>query len=348
MVSLQPHLQRLCKLDESYADLVGLSFDDLSGDRQNAFKSNYISYMVIPYQAPKNDVFGVDEDMNSGGEDLTSMQVRRAVYHGPSTALLDDLALTCTDFHAIRDPEFFIKKSSTDTYEPCPKESDRELILRACAFRRGGEFFKPPLKEFLNREVAGTSDFERKDSQEQKRIKQDLASLKKEFATIMKVSRDVFAAGAFRKESRRITPVLWDSLYSALAELLLQYEPVDFVQAKDEIAAQLQWSRKSGYFARDDNRTTVRKNAFKDILVSCQGEPRDSRRLYPAQWKRPLFKRQDGKCAMCNQTMAKDRLDDPGYVHMDHKIPHSKGGRTDADNAQLVHSACNREKGASL
>ena len=71
MMNILPGLAKLSKLDESYQVMNGLSFDDLSLDRQRAFESYTISYMVVPLGTPKADVFEVYEDINSGGEELT-------------------------------------------------------------------------------------------------------------------------------------------------------------------------------------------------------------------------------------------------------------------------------------
>lgn len=59
--TILPDLKVLSKLDESYEELNGLSFDDLSCERKRAFESYSISYLVIPYGTKKTDVFEVYE-----------------------------------------------------------------------------------------------------------------------------------------------------------------------------------------------------------------------------------------------------------------------------------------------
>ena len=54
-----PNLKQLSKLDESYEALNGLSFDELSEGRQKALESYGLTYMVIPLNTPKPDVFEV-------------------------------------------------------------------------------------------------------------------------------------------------------------------------------------------------------------------------------------------------------------------------------------------------
>ncbi len=76
---------------------------------------------------------------------MKAQQLRRAVYYGDYILLLDRLA-NDENFQAIRDPKSFRK----GTYTLCPKESDRELILRGFAWGRKYRSYKRPLKTFLN------------------------------------------------------------------------------------------------------------------------------------------------------------------------------------------------------
>lgn len=46
------------------------------------------------------------------------------------------------------------------------------------------------------------------------------------------------------------------------------------------------------------------------------------------------------KCGICGQTIL--NIED---CEVDHIVPYSKGGRTILENAQLVHSYCNKSKG---
>ena len=57
----------LSKLDENYESLNGLSFSDLSEERQRALESYSIPCTIIPLDASKEEVFSCYEDINSGG-----------------------------------------------------------------------------------------------------------------------------------------------------------------------------------------------------------------------------------------------------------------------------------------
>ena len=352
MLKILPGLATLTKLDESYQALNGLTFDDLSEERQRAFESYSISYMVIPLNTPKADVFEVYEDINSGGEDLTAQQVRRAVYHGPYIKLIDTLKDTCSDFHAIRNPKAF----QSNTYEPCKKDSDGELILRAFSFRQNGERFVPSAKKFLNKELEGSEDFDTLKDSDIARIQEMVMARQTEFESVMRVARQVFGATAFRKKEGDISKTLWDAKYCAIAEMLTVYKEVEFTKSKDLIFESVSKSIQDGYFSKDSERTSAklfvaRKEELKKLMQDAILQvrlPKDSRRTFPPRLKWELYDQQGGLCALCSQTMDEDRVDEANYVHIDHIFPHSKGGRTDKANAQLTHRECNLQKGARM
>jgi HNH endonuclease len=334
--------------------------------RQGAFACYSISYLVVPLGTPKSDVYEVYEDINSGGTDLTQQQLRRAVFHGPYMKMIDKLEDRNSDFQAIFDPKAF----RAGVYQSCKKDSDGELILRAFAFRRSGEKFKPSLKKFLNRELEGSEDYEtsrhtslskRDDIQKQQRLQMLLEMIeerKREFESVMKVARQVFGDRAFRKKQKQkdsISNTMWDAKYCAIAELLAVYKEVDFTKVKGNIAHALLQSIQSGFFSDDDEETSAvkflarkeyLKKMFQDAIVEKRGPARDKRRQFSPSLKRQLFEQQTGLCGLCDQTIDEHRLEETNYVHIDHIVPHSQGGLTDVSNAQLTHSECNLHKGA--
>jgi hypothetical protein len=108
-----------------------------------------IPVTTIPQTTPKQQVFSCYEDINSGGEDLSTQQLLRCAYWSDYISLLDDLVLN-DNFQRIYDPKAF----NDGTYKPCAKDSDCELILRAFALERDGKRYKRPMKIFFNRELA--------------------------------------------------------------------------------------------------------------------------------------------------------------------------------------------------
>lgn len=358
-----PQLKELVQLDESYQGISGLTFDLLPPKRQSSYDMFTLAYVKIPMDTPSTDVFEVYDDINSGGENLQAQQVRRAVYYGPYIVLLDKIAESHEDFHVIRDAVAVREKK----YEPCKKHSDRELILRAFAFRENGERFQTPLKTFLNRELEGSSNFDERNEIEKKRSIAKMEEKEREFQSVMKFARTVFGDYAFRRWAPRrgssddfcwdknISTNLWDAMYSALAELSIEgYKQVDFTKAKGAIVQSLKTAFESKTLDVSQLRAKThfleRKETLKTLLrdsIKKSSPVRASQRAFPTKLRRPLYDEQGGRCAICGQEIELDRIDDGRYVHIDHRIPHSNGGQTLRGNAQLAHAECNREKSAA-
>ena len=242
-----------------------------------------------------------------------------------------------------------------------PKEADRELILRGFAFEQSWKTFGPPAKSFLNTEL------KRVNSMSDAGQEAEVQRLRNQFHKVMRVAREIFGAdGAFRRwdtaaasweaKSPAQTTVVWDALYGILAELLLDRSEVDFVTSKTDILeavkgvvqtdgtefANARLSRKA---------LTSRRDALKRAICECLPTMGDNdssarRRGFDRTDVRVLFEQQNGKCGICQEPMNEDQIHDGSYSHIDHIKPYSRGGRTDWDNAQLTHRACNQSKGA--
>lgn len=358
-----PQLKELVQLDESYQGISGLTFDLLPLVRQRSYKNFTLAFVKIPRSTPITDVFEVYDDINSGGENLKAQQVRRAVYYGPYIRLLDEIADSNEDFHVIRDA-VTVREGK---YEPCKEHSDRELVLRAFAFRENGGRFETPLKTFLNRELEGSNNFDNRSEIDKKRLRSKLREQEREFQSVMKVARSIFGDVAFRRWAprrgstndfcwdKKISPKLWDAMYSAIAELYAEgYKHVNFTEAKGAIVQSLKAAFENKTLGvsqlRDKTHFVDRKEALKTLLRDSMQNATPARapqRAFPAKLRRPLYDEQRGRCAICGQEIELERISDGRYVHIDHRIPHSTGGQTSLENAQLAHAVCNRKKRAS-
>jgi hypothetical protein len=354
--------KQLSKLDETYDCLDGLTFDHLSSERKVAFEEFCIACTIIPKDTCKDDIFSIYEDINSGGEDLTAQQLRRAVYYGDYITLLDELVQTNKDFQAIRDPKSFHK----GTYQVCPKDSDRELVLRAFAWRRNYSRYKRPLKTFLNAELQYYDDI----SGEKAKL-EHLDTNKAEFIWAMKIARNTFDDKAFRTLrgdgsdwTTAITPALWDVLYLVLCELRSEgIADTAFLENKEAIQTCLgNILNNDGNESSVDMSGAVNTKKFlqrKHLLLSSFREILQQEGPYPQpttprtfsnkeELKNVLWLKQEGLCSICGQSIDASRLSDGAYVHLDHIIPYAKGGQSTSDNCGLAHQACNQKKGAKL
>ncbi|KAJ1634280.1 hypothetical protein T492DRAFT_865289, partial [Pavlovales sp. CCMP2436] len=82
---------RLLKLNEEYDAFNGMQYNDLDENLQAQFREFSLIVPMIPTSMPGDQVFGIYEDINSGGDNLNTQQLRRAVYHDDYMDLIDDL-----------------------------------------------------------------------------------------------------------------------------------------------------------------------------------------------------------------------------------------------------------------
>lgn len=83
-----------------------------------------------------------------------------------------------------------------------------------------------------------------------------------------------------------------------------------------------------------------REKILSSILLGTFRE-KDEKRIYSKEQRRLLWYSLDKKiCALCGKKL------DFGGFEVDHRKPHSGGGKTTRANAQLVHPKCNKMKGA--
>jgi HNH endonuclease len=70
--------------------------------------------------------------------------------------------------------------------------------------------------------------------------------------------------------------------------------------------------------------------------------PMSSRRPLPTRLRELVIMRDGYVCGLCGGDV------DPKDVHLDHRLPWSKGGQHTLDNLQVAHSRCNIRKGARV
>ena len=67
---------------------------------------------------------------------------------------------------------------------------------------------------------------------------------------------------------------------------------------------------------------------------------KDGQRLFTAEQRAVIYRLGGGKCACCGNDVNED-----GDYQADHIIPHSRGGRTQISNGQILCATCNKSKG---
>ena len=68
---------------------------------------------------------------------------------------------------------------------------------------------------------------------------------------------------------------------------------------------------------------------------------KDNVRSAPDKWRIPLWRRQNTICPLTGRQITQDDAQNGDITHIDHIIPHSKGGKTEMSNVQLVFAEAN-------
>ena len=74
---------------------------------------------------------------------------------------------------------------------------------------------------------------------------------------------------------------------------------------------------------------------------------KDTTRYADPSWRLSLWSDQNGICPLTGEEIPLDWVEDGEKTHMDHKVPHSKGGLTVYENMQLVLAEANLVKSDS-
>jgi hypothetical protein len=325
--------------------LCGLRFIDLPPTEQRNFQHFGVDVKIVPAQSGEDLVYDIYEDINSGADDLTPQQLRRAAFSSKYMKLVDTLRSN-SDLLKIR-----------DSSEVDKKEADGEMILRAFAFSNVKiADYKPPLKKFLNKDASYMKQVVLKDEKV-------LIKLKKEFETTVSVIVDVFDKGASREWANgswasKPSLWIWDTLYVVIKEMIFdskQASPLLLQQSAGKIVAELQAKFDEGAF-RSAKITGLTKYAFmkrydllKGVILAGLGDTLDDYRTFDRRdfsLIDDLFKDQHGLCTECGEQIHSARRYEGDYAQLDHIIPFDAGGSSDVSNSQLLHAKCNQSKGA--
>ena len=146
-----------------------------------------------------------------------------------------------------------------------------------------------------------------------------------------------------------LPPVQLDDAELAAACEQQQTQPVAIAETEARVwwwyADAFYWEN-AGYSQRDVLALITRRErrheqelhrAHAMLAVGESGRPR--REVIPQEVRREVFARDGGRCVSCSATFD---------LQYDHVIPVALGGATSAANLQLLCSACNREKSASI
>jgi hypothetical protein len=308
-------------------------FTDLDVELQKKIRSTTIHSIIIKKESNPDIKFEIFERLNTGSTKLNEDEIRNTVYRGNYIELLAELSENSI-FHGLVRKDNFKKRMIY-----------RGMILRFFALSEKSYInYKSSMKQFSNKEL-GENRF-----LSPSKIKE----YKARFEHCIDLVKVVFGEMAFR----RYMPGTdggqgkWGETQINMA--LYDVQMVGFVNySKNEVLSNADSIREGlldlminnqqfkEYITWQTSDTDVLKKRFRiymDMLESIIGNKQYSQRNFPFSLKQKLYN-ESPYCAISGQKIL--AIEDS---EVDHKIPYSKGGKTEESNAQLVLRYFNRAK----
>lgn len=328
-------LQKLQRM----SSLNGKKFADLDESLQKKIEDAQICSVTIDAGNNPSLRYEVFERLNRGSMALNEQEIRNCVYRGDFCDLLAKLE---------KEPVWRSVKSSE---KPEARFAEREMILRFFAFSNRIDFYKGSLKRFLSEymESYAPRNGEVKKLAEQEEL--FINTMKNVYVVFGKNSARLYTAS----ESNFNHNGHWETKFSISAldiqaSALMGHDVGKVQAAADQIRESYLLYLLSNQSVRDaisrqpagTAASKTRWSGFKpivlDILNNTQSEPR----FFTYDFRQQLFEQSD-KCGIC-----KNQIHQFEDCAVDHIYPYSKGGKTEASNAQITHRSCNARKCANI
>lgn len=264
---------------EFWKNFEGKTFNELPPNIQNNILEAEFTFTIINPGTPEEVRRNIFKRLNTGGEPLSSQEIRNALYIGKSTILLNELAVY---------EEF--KAAAPMSYKKENRMEDKELILRFLSFLiRPYTTYKKTnsVDTHLSDTMIIINSFPDLETKDLKKIikkakdriqlkdiiNRDIEVLKERFKVAMVRSKALFGRHAFRKSygDNRRSPInkslfeTWGVLLSALSPdkfKTLQSNRYDFIE--DYIPILENWDFQNA-ISRDSMSTTSVKFRFETI-----------------------------------------------------------------------------------
>ena len=318
------------------SELNGKYFKDLDKEKQRKIEDTTLRVIEIRKESHSDVKFEIFERLNVGAVKLNDQELRNCIYRGRYNDLIKELA---------EDKDFLFLLGLK---EPHKRMYDRELVLHFLAFYNQTYLkYKPPMKQFLNREMENNRNISEEKIKELRRVFKETVSMVK----------SVFGDKAFRRfipgdkkdpngrwEIRKINVGLFEIIMFGFS----RYNKNQIIPLSDVIREELlhmMTSDKefidsvSGSGTTSTAKVTTRFKKWLDALEKIVGMPKTEPRTFSWELKKQLYE-QNPVCAICgNKIMV---IDDAAIDHIEH---YWRGGKTIPSNARLVHRYCNLKRG---
>jgi uncharacterized protein with ParB-like and HNH nuclease domain len=194
------------KLYNVQQDLEDKRYEDLSPSDKNRLDDSIIHSTIIRQDEPDNDessIYQIFERINSGGRPLSPQEIRACIYHGKYNELIGSLTNT-------------IEWRNIIGSEHNERLKEEELILRFFSLLLDLDYYKKPMKDFLNKRMSANRNLELHNE----------ATLKRLFSKSITFINETLGKDAFRMQ-RGIHTAIFDSVMVGISRRLSKGEIVD-------------------------------------------------------------------------------------------------------------------------
>jgi hypothetical protein len=314
-----------------FSELNGKRCTDLDDSDQDKIRYCKLRTVTFRRESDPNLKFEIFERLNTGSVALNDQELRNCIYRGRFNDLLKEMS---------KDPDFTYLLGLTN---PDKRMKDIELVLRFSAFYHKTYLnYKPPMKDFLNKEADERKNITDNDANE----------LKIAFRNACSTLRSMFDKNTFKRfhrgtetdqsgywEPKKFNASLYDIMMFSFAKsdknivyqnldsireslICLMTENTNFIDSIELSTSSVQ-------------AVTQRFDIWRQTLQDIIGIGRKEPRCFSRQIKESLFA-DNGTCAICDQRIM--NIDDAA---VDHIKQYWTGGRTIPENARLAHRFCN-------
>lgn len=317
--------------------LNGYYFKDLPKDLCRKYKNYTLSAKIMKFSDLDDDYkFFVFERLNSGSKKLNAQETRNCVYRGRMIEMAKQIASR----------EEFIH------FYPALKNDKRfavtEFVLRGMANAELFTMMKGTASTTMNYFLRINKDIDN----------EELLRLEKRYMSAISLIIEYIGVKAFKRNEDRGNK--GDFSMSDIEALLINiynfFNKYEIINNADKIIRQIYALVNTEAYQIYDYRGERRNNIMNksmmmnkmltDIVES--GVKVSDRRFFTIKEKMILWdelKNKNGNvaCAICNNNILS--FND---AEVDHRIPYSKGGKTEISNGGIVHSTCNKIKGNNI
>lgn len=306
-------------------DLNGKYFKDLDKKQKRQFEDFCFKTTIIKPDA-ENIKYELFERLNTGASSLNAQEIRNCIYRGKFNNILKELVNDSNVRKYLFKPNRVNRRMKLE-------EETLFLIWYLEGIRTGTlPFSSSTKKQAVNKFMASKKNI----------TEEDARLLQKEYKNTFREGFDLFGTLMHDIGNRYL---IVDIMNSFPRKHLRKYQDRIIEIIKDTLENNEEYiGLRNGALAGHMDTLVKKHNIIKDqiekLIDDNEEIKKDTNRVFPGEWRKELYARQKGKCAICKQS-----IHDVDIAEIDHIEPHSLGGQTTIENAQLTHRYCNRSKG---